>query len=239
MDKPKVSRKNKDRRRARLMVENELRASDANYRDLVETSQDLIWQCDNEGRFTYLNPAWETTHGYTVAEMLGHCFTEFEEPNIANHDIQEFARHIEGGSVRGYETTHISKNGNRIHLVFNAIPLRDPAGRIVGTQGTAHDITESKQAEAALAESEKKFRNLVDNALVGIYKTNIQGEVLYGNDALVRLFEFDSAEEMMATGVSDRYQDKQDRARFLAELNEKRALRNYFSSSNGRGRPRW
>ena len=51
-------------------AEEALLESEAKYRDLVETSQDLIWRCDLEGRFTYVNPAWERTHGYKVEEML-------------------------------------------------------------------------------------------------------------------------------------------------------------------------
>ncbi|HYA11968.1 MAG TPA: PAS domain-containing protein, partial [Thermodesulfovibrionales bacterium] len=51
-------------------------------------------------------------------------------------------------------------------------------------------------AEKALQESEKKYRDLVNNALVGIYKTNLRGDILYVNKALWRMLEFESQEEM-------------------------------------------
>ena len=57
------------------------------FQDLVETSQDLIWQCDADGRYIYLNPAWEGTLGYRVEEMLGRRFSEFQSPEQAARDL--------------------------------------------------------------------------------------------------------------------------------------------------------
>ena len=134
----------------RRELEEALRESEALHRDLVETSQDLLWRCDAEGRFTFLNKAWEGTHGYCIEEMLGRPFTDFMTPEVARRDTDEFGRLMATGSVTGYETTHVSKSGNEIHLVFNAIPLLESDGRQVGTQGTAHDVTERKRAEETI-----------------------------------------------------------------------------------------
>ena len=134
----------------RRQLEEALRESEALHRDLVETSQDLIWRCDDDGRFTFLNKAWERTHGYRIEEMLGKPFTDFMTPEIARRDMEEFARLMASGSVIGYETTHISKSGDEIHLVFNAKPLIESDGKQIGTQGTAHDVTERKRAEETI-----------------------------------------------------------------------------------------
>ncbi len=131
----------------RRELEAALRESEALHRDLVETSQDLIWRCDDQGRFIFLNKAWEGTHGYRLVEMLGRPFTNFMTPEVARRDMEEFRRLMASGSVTGYETTHLSKSGDEIHLVFNAIPLRASDGTQIGTQGTAHDVTERKRAE--------------------------------------------------------------------------------------------
>jgi PAS domain S-box-containing protein len=144
-----------EHRQARQRAEEALRESESKYRDLVETSQDLIWKCDAEGRFTYLNKAWEKTHGYKIEEMLGRKFTDFQRPEVAARDIREFGRHLRGESVAGHETSHLHKRGNEIALVFNAVPLLDQAGNIIGAQGTAHDITERKKAEAELQEAKR------------------------------------------------------------------------------------
>ena len=60
----------------------------------------------------------------------------------------------------------------------------------------------------ALRASEEKYRSLVENALVGIYKTNLQGDFLYVNEALLKIYEFGSLEEMMSTGDIARYKNR-------------------------------
>jgi PAS domain S-box-containing protein len=62
-----------DHRQAELTV----RESEQKYRTLVETSHDLIWSVDVEGRFTFVNQASRATHGYEPEEMIGRRFTEF------------------------------------------------------------------------------------------------------------------------------------------------------------------
>lgn len=131
----------------RRELEEALRESEALHRNLVETSQDLIWRCDDEGRLTFLNRAWETTHGYRIEEMLGRPFTDFMPSESVKRDMEEFGRLMNAGSVTGYETTLVSKSGDEIHLLVNAIPLLESDGRQVGLQGTAHNVTERKRAE--------------------------------------------------------------------------------------------
>jgi PAS domain S-box-containing protein len=95
------------------------------------------------------------THGYKIEEMIGKSFTEFQTPEAAERDIKEFGKHLQGGSITGYETTHISKSGEELHLVFNALPLYDSDGRIIGTQGTAYNITDRKILEEQLLQAQK------------------------------------------------------------------------------------
>lgn len=132
-----------------------LRVSELEYRSLVETAQELVWKCDVDGRFTYLNPAWEKTHGYKIDEMLGRSFGDFQSPEVFERDLVEFSRHLAGGFVKEYETTHLAKDGKTLTLLFSAIPLRNQDGDIVGTQGTAVDITDRKRAEEALRQAQK------------------------------------------------------------------------------------
>jgi PAS domain S-box-containing protein len=145
------------------LKEEELKASYSMYHNLVETAQDLIWQCDAEGRYVYLNHAWETVFGYKVEEMLGKKFSDFQTKEWAERDLKEFARLLKGNTVKALETVHLGKNGNEINLVFNAKIATDTDGKISGTHGTAFNISDYKKIVQSFNESEAKYRSLFEN----------------------------------------------------------------------------
>jgi two-component system, cell cycle sensor histidine kinase and response regulator CckA len=152
----------------RKRMEQELKKSIELYHDLVETAQDLIWQCDGEARYTYLNPAWESVLGYRLDEMLGKKFADFQQEDRASLDSREFLRLLRDGMTMGYETVHLSKDGRSIHLVFNAKYIKDADGTIIGTRGTAYDITERKKMEMELRKSEERLSSLFSNMAEGV-----------------------------------------------------------------------
>jgi diguanylate cyclase (GGDEF)-like protein/PAS domain S-box-containing protein len=142
-----------------------LRKSEAMYRSLVETSGDLIWSTDRDGRWTYLNPAAaQRIYGRSPAELLGREFREILAPEVRERDVAVFGRILAGEAVFEYETRHLRADGTHVDLSLNAIPLRDASGETVGATGTAHDVTREKAAAAALHESVEKLRLAVEAA---------------------------------------------------------------------------
>jgi diguanylate cyclase (GGDEF)-like protein/PAS domain S-box-containing protein len=91
-------------------------------------------------------------------------------------------------------------------------------GKSIGRVWSFRDVTARRRTEEALLESERKYRNLVANALVGVYKTNLNGEVLFANDALAKMLEFRSPEELMAESVLSVYKNLEDRSVLIEEL---------------------
>ena len=146
----------------RRLSEEALRKSEEKYRSLVETAQELIWRCDKHGKFTYLNPAWEKSHGYKLEAMLGRGFWEFVPSKKIEQNMVEFSHNMAGESTRERETIHCTKDGRLIKLLFNAIPLLDSEGNIIGTQGTAIDITERKKVEEATQRDRSRLNSLVN-----------------------------------------------------------------------------
>ncbi|MBI5664482.1 MAG: GGDEF domain-containing protein [Nitrospirae bacterium] len=120
------------------------------YRDIVDSTNTLIWRTDVEGRFTFLNPSWEKNYGYKVEDILGRPFSDFQVQEAAEHYINAFRNCLIGEAIIGHETTFFSKSGDEVDLVINMIPLYDSDGAVTGTQGTAFDITESKRADELL-----------------------------------------------------------------------------------------
>jgi len=145
-------------------AQRELERREALYNDLVETATDLVWRCDTEGRYTFLNRAWESAFGYSLDEMLGHRFTEFMSAEQAERDGTLFAQLLaSSGRIRDHETVHLGKDGTPVHLVFNATFYHDEAGEVIGTQGTAHNITDRKKSEIELSASKEFLTSILEN----------------------------------------------------------------------------
>ncbi|MFZ1909060.1 MAG: PAS domain S-box protein, partial [Burkholderiales bacterium] len=149
----------------RIVAEQALRASEALYRNLVATSNDLIWSIDLERRWTYLNPiAAQRIYGCGVEALIDRPLTDRSAQAVRERDAAVFGRVMAGEQVFDYETRHTRRDGSHVDLSFNATALRDATGAIVGGTGTAHDVSEQKRAAAALHESVAKLRLAVDAA---------------------------------------------------------------------------
>ena len=131
------------RRIIQLLLESESR-----YRDLVETSHDLIWTTDAQGRFTYLNNGALDIFGTQPKELLGRCFFDFEArpSHFSNRRfLSTLRRH---GEVKNYITHLLSSDGSDRWVGINARVSHDENGQLCGIRGTARNVTE--QHEAAL-----------------------------------------------------------------------------------------
>ena len=123
-----------------------LERSEQLYRTLVESSRVLVWRCDAEGKVVFLNAAWEPTLGYRLEELLGRPFDGLRRPDLRAAD--ERLAGDPSGFVTEYELTQRTRDGRQLHLLFHAVALRDGEGRVLGSQGTAEDVTEQRLVEA-------------------------------------------------------------------------------------------
>ncbi len=139
----------------RKQAEINLAESEHKYRSLVETSQDVIWACDRTGRINFINQASKHIYGYEPAEMLGRYFYDFVAPATVAASQQWHQRLIEGESIFQAESTIITKDGREVNILTNAIAVKDVEGKIIGTTGTATDITTRKQTEIALKQAKE------------------------------------------------------------------------------------
>lgn len=155
----------------RKLAEEALQASETKYRRLVETSQDMIWSVDAQGCYTFVNPAVKYIYGYDAAEMLGRPFSDFVTPEQLQKDLKVFARLLAGKSIIQHESAQIAKDGTIKYLMFNAIALFDDTGNVLGTTGTATDITDRKRAEAALQHANAELERRVEARTAELQQT--------------------------------------------------------------------
>jgi PAS domain S-box-containing protein len=134
----------------RMRVEGTLRETEAQYRQLVESSTDVAWRIDTSGRFTFMNNASERVLGWTPEQMRGKLFTSISDPASIDRDRTALAHLLSGDELWGYETVARNASGGRVHLKLSARPQRDEAGRIAGAQGIFHDISLEVSTREAL-----------------------------------------------------------------------------------------
>ena len=204
-----------------------IRESEEKFRILFEYAPDAIYINDLKGNFVDGNNAAEKMTGYKREELVGKSFLRL---NILPKDqipkaAAALARNIAGKPTGPDEFTLIRKDGSRVEAEISTYPVKIAGKRFV--LGIARDITERKKAEEELKKSEEKYRNLVDNAIVGIYKTNMKGEILYANMALAKMFGFRSPREMMAQGVMARYKNPKDREVLIKALEREGKVNNF------------
>lgn len=145
-----------------------LAASEKKYRNLVETSQELIWSIDIQGILTFVNTAAKRIYGYEPPEMIGRRFTEFLVPQQKPKQIEIFAQLLARTSLQQqtpnspYEIEQVRKDGSPVHLRVNSIVNQAENGAILGLCGTATDISDRKRSEAALQEATDQLRAVLD-----------------------------------------------------------------------------
>ena len=179
----------------RQLAETALIESERKYRILVETSQDLIWATDSKGRYIFVNSAAKKIYGYEPEEIIGRQFVDFIAPEQLEKDLETYQQVLAGESFLQYETTHIAKNGNSIHLAFNAMVLRDEAGFVIGASGTASDITKRKTAEI---ERDRFFNISVDMMSI----CGMDGYFKQANPAFETALGYTTAEILAAPFIS-------------------------------------
>jgi PAS domain S-box-containing protein len=211
----------------RKKAEEELQKSEARYRDLYDNAPDMYHTIDENGVILNCNETEAKMLGYKKEEIIGRPVTDFfTEESKRLYEIS-FPQLREKKTLFNLEREFVRKDGTTFPASLNVFSVYDKNRKFIGTKTIARDISVLKQAESALRDSEEKYRTLVDNALVGVYKTNLKGDFLFVNEALARIIEFDSPEEMTAESVPKRYKDPKDREVLIGKLRGNNKVENF------------
>lgn len=154
---------------------------------IVESSDDAIISKDLNGVITTWNGGAERLYGYTPEEAVGQPITLLIPQDRLDEEPQILRRIRAGERIDHYETVRRHKDGHFIDISLTVSPLLDSHGRIIGASKIARDITERKQAEARLHESERRLQELLAAIPAAIYTTDAHGKITYFNQAAVEL----------------------------------------------------
>jgi len=218
-----------------------LRESEGKFRTLVNNVNIGVYRNTSgpQGRFVQANPAIAKMFGYdSVEQFMGVSVAGlYHNPEDRKSFVEEIKR---DGFVKNKELALRKKDGTPIWCAVTAAAQYDENGDFKFMNGVIEDITERKQTEEALRESEGRYRTLIDNINIGVYRTTPDGRYLQVNPAMAKIFGYDAVEHLMKTPVNNIYQNPDDRKQFFEELRATGTVRDVeMAMKKKNGTPIW
>jgi len=206
-------------------TEDKLRESEAQYRLLADNMRDQVWLMDLNLKPTYISPSVAKSRGYTFEEIAQLPLDKHLTATSYQSAMEFFSIEMPKAladptyfTMRSLELEFYRKDGST-YWVENAFSLIwDENGKPMSLLGVGRDITERKQAEEELRESEEKYRNILENIEDGYFEVDIAGNLTFFNDSVCRMLGYSRAELM---GMNNRqYTDKENGQKLFREFNK-------------------
>jgi len=202
-----------DRKRA----EESFQREKAFLEQLVESAQEGIVILDPNGFITKANSEFLRMFGYTDEEALNHSIDDLIIPFQQMKEAKALTKTATQGRPFALETRRRRKDGTLIDVSVIGSPIVVD-GHQVATYGIYRDITEEKRAEAALLESEKRFRDLFENVPVGLFQTTADGKYINANTAHRHIFGYPDLETLNTLRADSFYVNPKDRKKFKKKM---------------------
>lgn len=211
----------------RIEAESALRESEEKYRSIFENAVEGMFQSTPEGQLITANPSMARIFGYASEEEMLAQVSDIGLQLYANEkDRRAFQKLLKDhGIAGGFEAPFFRKDGSVLWGTLNVRAVTDTNKNVLYYEGTLEDITPRKTAEEELKKSEEKYRNIFENAVMGIYQVTTEGRFLSANPILATIHGYDSPEEMInsVVDVSQLYIDPSRRTE-LKRIMEKQGF---------------
>jgi PAS domain S-box-containing protein len=207
-----------EKEEAVLAARRALHASEQRFRALVENSSDAVLLLDAKGTLLYASQSTRSLLGYSPEELLDTSAFSYLHPDDEGNARDVFNAALQSSGVPfPCEYRRRRKNGEWRFLEATLTNrLQDAAvGAVVVNE---RDITEAKQAERALRESEERYRLLFERNLAGVFRVSTDGKFEDANDSLARMLGFASRQELLGQDATQIYQAPSDRERLMRRL---------------------
>jgi PAS domain S-box-containing protein len=203
----------------RQQAEEALAASEERFRAIYEFSPIGIVNIDSRGKFIRANSAYQKIFGYSEDELRSLSFADITHPDDIEASSQTFKELIEGRrDVDQLEKRCIRKDGQIVWIRLTRYPIRDVAGNFLHTVSMVEDISERKQAEEALKQSEAWFKEIFDGSRDAIFLVEANARLMAVNKAACDLAGY-TRDELLGMRIPD-----------LHDEEDLQAFRNSFDS---------
>ncbi len=165
-----------------------LRDSEQRFRSLTENSPEIIYTLDQNGAFSYVNPAWEQILGHKNEEVVGKFFVHFAKKENARQYVRFFKR-IRDGKETLINVTGalVHKDGTDRHFILSGAPNLDAEGRTIGMVGLLKDVTEQQILQSQLQQAQKM-------AHLGNWEMDLVSGKWSCSEEVYNIFNYDPAE---------------------------------------------
>lgn len=181
----------------RKKAEEILKDREEKFRLLAENSVDCIWKIDKKLRFTYLSPSLESLTGCKPEKWIGTKLrTHFRKKEFLRIGfiVAKALKDYKHFKPVTFETKILNKENREIDVEITGNVLLDENGKLEGLHGATRDISERKKAEEKIIRSERKYRELFNNALVGIAVHEPDGKIVAVNSTAEHIFGLNEEE---------------------------------------------
>jgi PAS domain S-box-containing protein len=187
------------RSRRRILSHQEaIRAKSEELERYFSQSLDLLCLASTDGRFLRLNPEWEKTLGYSIAELENRVFLDFVHPDDLAATREAVSRLSDQETILNFENRYRHRDGSYRWIEWRSIPQ----GTLI--YAAARDITDRKQTEQALSESERYLRAILQTAADGFWVIDCGGYMVEVNDAYCAMTGYRREEILgLSIGVLD------------------------------------
>jgi PAS domain S-box-containing protein len=219
---------------SRRQAENSLRESEERFRFMVETTGDVIYRLRYDSMsYDYLSPGIHKLTGYSPEEIgtlgFSKVVTRIDLPDKEDVNPNALIKERLEGKTAEYRADYlvVTKAAVPKWVRDHSFPWIDETGKLVGSVGILSDVSDYKRAEALvrqrtadLIESEEKYRTLVENVPLVVYRTGAAGELLFINQFVEELIGYSAVEVLRTPGLWNEALYGEDRVR-VSELRQK------------------
>jgi PAS domain S-box-containing protein len=212
--KPKRPVKGSKKESGRLRrVQEVLWESEEKYRSVLESIEELYYEVNLAGNLTFSNDSMSNILGYSKDELTGMNNRQYMDQETAKKVYQAFNQVYRTGiPTKAFDWELIRKDGTRRIVETSVSLMSDSKGEAIGFYGIGRDITERKQAEETLRQSEEKYRTILHSIEEGYYEVDLAGNFTFFNDFLIKSLGY-KREELM--GLNNREYMSPDTAKLV------------------------
>ncbi len=167
---------------------------------ILETAVQPFVASTLEGTITGVNPAFAELTGYATTDLVGKSLADITPPHLREAQARAVGKVRSTRKSLRFEGECLRSDGLIVPIDVAAEPDRDSSGAMIGVFAFVTDLTDRKQAEKALRESEERFRRLYDNAPVGYHEVDVNGTIININKTECELLGY-SREELIGQSV--------------------------------------